>query len=212
MKRKKDLPSGRIERFEFIYSSLANGIRAPKSKAPKEWLAKKGLSYDVTGACFNSGQIHHRRDQAFKKGLADIGFLFKSNVGVNCNTTPYTVFGIFSIMFPLKNLKNEIVNFYCIRIRSDKTAYMNSEGLYPGYPHELTKKLFVVNTILDAATLLESKILDNREAVLALHEGEVMSQQIEAIKRLTKLQEIIYIDSQSIKHVSEKAVWTKTKK
>lgn len=213
MKKEKELPSGKIERIEFIYRSLSNGIRAAKSKAPREWLAKKGLTIEATGACFNSGQIHHRKDQAFKAALAEIGFMQKSDAAVNCDTTAYTVFGIFSVMFPLRNLKNEIVNFYSIRIRSENKAYMNKEaGLYPGYPHELTKKLFVVNSVLEAATLIESKVLDNREAVIALHDGKVMPEHEEAIKRLTKLEEMIYIDSKIIAEKKENSVWHKSKK
>lgn len=213
MGKEKELPSGKIERLEFIYRSLSNGIRAGKAKAPREWLAKKGLSIDATGACFNSGQIHHRKSLEFKKSLAEVGFMFQSDVGVNSDTIPYTVFGIFSVMFPLRNFKNEIVNFYSVRIKSDNTAYMNKEaGLYPAYPHEMTKRLFVVNSVLEAAVILESKVLDNREAIIALHDGKVMPEHKEAIQRLTKLEEIIFIDSKIVKATKENKVWDKSKK
>lgn len=213
MEKEKELPSGKMERLQFIYRSLSNGIRAGKAKAPREWLAKKGLSIDATGACFNSGQIHHRKSLEFKKALAEVGFMFQSDVGVNTDTIPYTVFGIFSIMFPLRNLKNEVVNFYSVRIKSENTAYMNQEaGLYPAYPHEMTKRLFVVNNVLEAAVILESKILDNREALISLHDGKVMSEHKEAIQRLTKLEEIIYIDSKIEKAVKENKVWDRSKK
>lgn len=196
--------------MEFIHRYLSNGIRSGRAKAPREWLAKKGLSIEATGAGFNSGQIHHRADQAFKAGLAEVGFMQKSDVGVNCETTPYTVFGIFSIMFPLKNLNNEVVNFYSVRIKSGNTAYMNQEpGLYPGYPSPLTKRLFVVNTVMDAATILESRVLDNKEAVIALHDGKVMPEHEKAIKNLPALMEVIYIDSPAIKAAKEKKVWDK---
>lgn len=213
MKTEKELPSGKTERLEFIYRSLSNGIRAGKAKAPREWLAKKGLSIDATGACFNSGQIHHRKDQAFKVALAEVGFMTKSDVGANCDSTAYTVFGIFSIMFPLRNIKNEVVNFYSVRIRSGNTAYMNKEaGLYPAYPHEMTKKLFVVNSVLEAAVILESRVLDNREAIIALHDGKLMPEHKEAIMRLTKLEEVIYFDSKKAPAVIEKKVWDRKKK
>lgn len=209
-KNEKQLPTTRMGWLAFIYKSCSNGIRAAKSNAPREWLAKKGLSIDATGACFNSGQMHHRQEQSFKMALAEVGFMQKSTVGVNSDTVPYTVFGIFSIMFPLRNESNEIVNFYSIRIRSENTAYMNQEpGLYPGYPSELTKRLFVVNTVLEAATILESKVLDNKEAVIALHEGKVMPEHELAIKRLTALVEVIYIDTPLVKPKKENKVWDK---
>lgn len=210
MKTKKErvLPTTKLEWIAFIYKSCSNGIRAAKSNAPREWLAKKGLSMEVTGACFNSGQMHHRQEQSFKAALAEVGFMQKSKVGSNSDTLPYTVFGIFSIMFPLRNESNEIVNFYSIRIRSENTAYMNQEpGLYPSYPSELTKRLFVVNTVLEAATILESKVLDNKEAVLALHDGKVMPEHERAIKRLSGLVDVIYIESTINKATKEKKVW-----
>ena len=212
MRKEKELPSGKAERLEFIYRSLSNGIRTAKAKVPREWLAKKGLSIELTGACFNSGQIHHRKDEGFKTALAEVGFMQKSNAVANCDSTPYTVFGIFSVMFPLRNKENEIVNFYSVRIRSENKAYMNQEaGLYPAYPHQLTKRLFVVNSVLEAATLIQSKVLDNREAVIALHDGILMPEHQEAIKRLTKLEELIYIHSTIPSQEKEKSVWNKPK-
>ncbi len=211
-KNETELPKTKTEWLAFIYRSMSNGIRTLKSEAPRAWLAKKGLSIEATGASFNSGQMHQRKGLAFKVALTEVGFMQKSTAAVNCDTVPYTVFGIFSIMFPLRNEGNEIVNFYSIRIRSENTAYMTQEpGLYPGYPGELTKRLFVVNTVLEAATLLESKTLDNKEAVIALHDGKVMPEHERAIKRLTALAEVIYIDSPVIKPVKEQKVWNKHK-
>ncbi|MFL5763587.1 MAG: hypothetical protein ACJ77K_06550 [Bacteroidia bacterium] len=212
MKKEKELPKGKAERMEFIYRSLSNGIRAAKSLAPREWLKSKGLSIDLTGACFNSGQMHHRKEEGYKMALVEVGFMQESKVGGHTDKT-YTVFGIFSIMFPLRNLNNEIVNFYSIRIRSENTAYMNQEGgLYPGYPSELTKRLFVVNTVLEAATILESKILDNKEAVIALNEGVLTEEHKAAIKRLVNLQEVIHLDSPVVKTMKENKIWDRKKK
>lgn len=211
-KNEKELPKTKTEWLAFIYRSMCNGIRAAKSGAPKQWLATKGLSAEATGASFNSGQIHHRKDQAFKAALAEVGFMQRSLAPVNCDTTAYTVFGIFSVMFPLRNPQEEIVNFFSIRIRSGNKAYMNQEpGLYPGYPHKHTKKLFVVNSIMDAATLLEARILDNRESVMALHEGKFLPEHEAAIKALKELKELVYIDSPIVKTEKENRVWSKHK-
>jgi hypothetical protein len=71
--------------------------------------------------------------------------------------------------------------------------YLNEQGIYPNYPHPLTRKLFVVPTVLDAASLLQSKALENREAVIALHNGKLLPQHLEAIKALTELEELIIL-------------------
>lgn len=213
MARASTIPDTQAEWMLFMYRYFLNGIKTPKSTAPREWLNRKGLSFELSGAGFNSGQIHHRREQSFKEALANIGFMTRSDAPVNCETVPYTVFGIFSVMFPLRNKAGEIVNFYAIRIKSDNCAYMNEAGgLYPAYPHEQTKKLFVVNSILDAATMLEARVLDNREAVMALHDGKCMPEHEEAIASLKELREIIYLDTALLKAKKEKTIWDKNKK
>ena len=182
-----------LELLELVYSYASNGLRYGKSKQAKDWLKSKMLTVENSMACFNSGQLHHRKEKEFKESLERIGFMKVSNFASNCNSIPYTVFGSFSIMFPLRNEKNEIVNFYSMGIKNDKTDYMNLEGLYPGYPSEQTKRLFVVDNIMDAATMLESKILDNREAVIALNNGVFLDQHVKAIKSLKHLSEVIQI-------------------
>jgi len=183
------------ELLELVYNYASNGLRYGKSTKAREWLREKHLSIDETMACFNSGQLHHRKELEFKAALERIGFMKKSNVAVNSDTIPYTVFGNFAIMFPLRNRENQIVNFYSVSLKNSKTAYLNLEGFYPACPHENTKRLFITDTITDAATLLESKVLDNREAVLSLHDGIILNQHKELIQSLKQLKEIIQITS-----------------
>lgn len=182
-----------IELLELVYKYASNGLRVDKSKRAKNWLKERKLSMDISMACFNSGQLHHRKAKEFKEALERIGFMKVSNYASNCDSLPYTVFGTFSIMFPLRNRKNEIVNFYAVGIKNGKSAHLNHEGLYPAYPHEVTKRLFITDTVLDAATILESRILDNREAVMALHDGVVLEHHVEVIKGLKNLSEIIQV-------------------
>ncbi|HWY98613.1 MAG TPA: hypothetical protein VNY36_05985 [Bacteroidia bacterium] len=185
----------RTEIMERILKSLNNGIRSPKSKKPREWLKSRALSIEATYAAFNSGQIHHHKPQSFKDELASTGFLTRSDVGTNMGQVPYTVFGLYSMIFPLRDGIGRVVNFYAIGVETNKTSYLNNEGIYPSYPHPLTKKLYITETLLDAATLLESKILDNRDAVIALHDKEMLPQHKEAIASLQQLEEIILIET-----------------
>ena len=182
-----------IELLSLVYRYASNGLRVGKSKQAREWLKQKQLNAEQTMACFNSGQLHHRKEKEFKEALERIGFMKPSNHASNCDSVPYTVFGNFSMMFPLRNAKNEIVNFYAIGLKNARTSFLNHEGLYPAYPHEQTKKLFVVDSVLDAATLMESKILDNREAVMALYDGVFLEQHVQVIQGLKNLVEVIQI-------------------
>jgi hypothetical protein len=202
------IPVTRTEWMAFVYRYCSSGIRIVKSTTPREWLEKRGLSIELTGAVFNSGQIHHRREQAFKDALAQTGFMKRADVPVNGDVIPYTVFGVFSVMFPLRNQKGEVINFYAVRIKSDYTEYMDEEpGMYPAYPHELTRKLFVVNNILEAATMLQARVLENKEAVIALRDGKFLPEHEEAIQNLKHLKEIVFVDSPVSKPKKEKTVW-----
>lgn len=91
--------------------------------------------------------------------------------------------------------ENTIVNFFALRFDLDsrKEEYLNNTGNYPAYPHPLTRRLYIVTTIIDCASLLQSKVLDGREAVMALHQGILLPQHIEAIKALHELEAILII-------------------
>ena len=183
-----------IEIMARLHRSLGNGIRSGKANIPRQWMESKKLNIVATGACFNSGQVHHRKPQDFKNELESIGFLTISDASTNNRQTPYAVFGMHSVVFPLRNQDHQVVNLYAVNIKNGKTDYLNKEGIYPCYPNETTKKLYIVPNVIDAATMLSANILDNKETVIALHNGILLPQHEEAIKRLTLLKEIIWIE------------------
>lgn len=179
-----------------IFHSFESGIRSPKALDPKRYLEGLGLDYNELRIGFNSGQLHHRQPQKIKDHYERLGLLTKSDKGVREESmTAYTSFGRYGIIFPLFNEQNRIVNFFAIRFKmaTAQEDYLNDRGLYPNYPHPSTKKLFIVPTVLDGASLLQSKALENKEAVLALHNGQLLPQHLEAIDSLEDLEEIILI-------------------
>lgn len=178
-----------------IHTTFCRGMVAGKTKEAKDWLESKNLSIELTGVCFSSGQLHHRKQQSFLDELVSIGFLNPSDVPTSTGKQGYNSFGKEAIVFPLKNDRYEVVNFFGIRINiaSQTSEYLNDEGIYPCYPHVSTKKLYITDTIIDAATLLESKLLDSTDAVMALHHGELKEQHIKAIEQLHQLEHIIFI-------------------
>lgn len=185
-----------MENLETLFQSFETGIRSVKATKPKEYLKSIGLDYTDLRIGFNSGQFHHRKEQEFKDRFEALGVLTKSDVAVqNDEMTAYTVFGRYGVVFPLLDRQNKIVNYYAIRFDLDtiKEDYLNQEGIYPCYPNPLIKRLFLVPTLLDGASLLQSKTLENREAVMSLHNGQLLPQHLEAIKSLLELEEIIII-------------------
>lgn len=185
-----------METLDTLFKSFEMGLRMPKAVKPKEYLNSLGLDYTDLKIGFNSGQFHHNKPQEIKDQFEALGVIQKSDAGVNKeDLTAYTVFGRYSVVFPLMNQKNKVVNLFAIRfeLATPQEEYFNSEGIYPAYPPPLTKRLYIVPTILDCASLMQSKVLENRESVMALHNGELLPQHLEAIKALHELEEIIII-------------------
>ncbi len=179
-----------------LFKSFETGLRNTKATKPQEYLKSIGLDYIELRIGFNSGQFHHNRPQGCKDKFEALGVLKKSDAGVRLkDMTAYTVFGKNGIVFPLVNRENEIVNYYAIRfgMATPKEDYLNNEGIYPAHPPPLTKRLFITATLMDCASLLQSKALDQREAVIALHNGKLLPQHQEAIESLSALEEIIII-------------------
>ncbi|WP_281323492.1 hypothetical protein [Flavobacterium aestivum] len=180
-----------------VYRSFETGIRSAKAIKPKEYLKSIGLDYSELRIGFNSGQFHHGRKKEIKDHYEKLGLLTKSEAGVNNEgLTAYTVFGRYGLIFPLVNKENEIVNYFALRfdLETPKEEFLNSEGIYPIYPNLLTKRLYLAPTVIDCASLMQSKVLENRDAVIALHNGKLMPQHEEAIKSLSELEEIILIN------------------
>lgn len=186
-----------METLETLFQSFQTGIRSSMATKPKKYIESIGLDYNDLKIGYNSGQFHHRNSQESKDQFEALGVIKKSLTAVanKEELTAYTVFGKNGVVFPLLNIENEIVNLFSVRfdMATPKEEYLNNEGVYPAYPAPLTKRLYLVPTVLDCASLLQSKTLENRESVMALHDGELLPQHFEAIKGLHELEEIIII-------------------
>lgn len=179
-----------------LFASFCTGIRSKKSIKPREWLEQKGLNHLELSIGFNSGQFHHRKSEEFKSSYLQLGVLKESSAAVRLpEMKAYTCFAAYSIVFPLMNEQQEIVNLFAIRFNKEKekTEYLNEEGIYPNYPNPFTKRLFITSSVLEAASLMQSKVMENRDSVMALFEGELKEQHLLAIEQLKQLEEIIFI-------------------
>ncbi|WP_166921318.1 hypothetical protein [Flavobacterium poyangense] len=182
--------------LETLFQSFETGIRSTKAIKPKEYLKSIGLDYAELRIGFNSGQFHHGETQESKDEFEALGMLKKSDAGVRQqDLTAYTAFGRYGVIFPLLDRENRIVNYFAIRfnLETPKQEYLNSEGIYPAYPSANTKRLYLAPTVIDCASLMQSKALQNRDAVMAMHNGELLPQHIEALKSMYELEEIIII-------------------
>lgn len=184
------------ELLKQYFQSCVIGIRSFKATAPRIWLEERGLNYDDLQVGFSSGQFSHRKTETFKEGFIQVGILTPSTAAVRSpELRAYTCFGTYAIVFPLKDLKGDIINLYAVRIKTKiyKDEYLNDEGIYPSYPSPMTKRLYITSTVLEAASLIQSKVMENRDSVMALHNGELKEQHLLAIEQLKQLAEIIFI-------------------
>ena len=183
-----------MESLESLFRSFETGIRSAKAVKPKAYLKSIGLEYSDLRIGFNSGQFHHRKTLKSKERFEELGVITKSDAGVrDYSLTAYTVFGRYGLIFPLLDRENAIVNYFALRfdLDSPREEYLNQKGIYPAYPHPLTRKLYLAPTVIDCASLMQSRILDQREAVIALHDGELLDEHIEIIKSLNGLESIV---------------------
>jgi len=179
-----------------LFESFCTGIRSVKSVNPKQYLKEKGLDFHKLNLGFCSGQFHHRKDDEWRQPFIELGVLTPSSAPVNDpSRKAYTCFGAYSVVFPLMDQQNKIVNLFAIRIKleQEKEEYLNTFGLYPNYPSVLTRRLYVTSTVVEAASIVQSATLDSREAVIALHNGEWLEQHSQLIQELDQLEEIILI-------------------
>lgn len=191
----------RIEIFARVNKTLAKGISHFEAEVPRQWLKERGLSPEATGAGFCSGQIHLQKPEEFVRDLEFIGFIRANNIIGKNGKTGYLVFADYGITFPLRDVKGNVVNYFGIPLmwRKKHIAFLNDDGIYPGYPHEMTTRLIIVITIMDAATILQAKVLSNRDSVMCIPNGKPLPQHEEAIRRLTQLKSIVWIVSQEVK-------------
>lgn len=185
---------------ERIYQSLYNGIRSFKSEEPRLWLKEKRLTPEVTGAGFSSGQITHRKTKEYLKEIESVGFIRANNILCKNGDTGYITFARYGIVFPLRDGNGRIVNFYGVRFKREQEehSFMNDQGIYPAYPHETTTRLFITTSVLDTASMIEAKMLENRDALMCIPDGKILPQHEEAIRRLNRLDLILWMESPKV--------------
>lgn len=189
-----------IERVAFLskmFSSFKNGLLS--SKPAQGYCKNRVLNYERLEIGFNSGQFHHgsRKDEQLINNCLEYGLLIDKGLKGRTGETAYTIFGNKSLVFPLKNKKNEIVSLYFRSIldtKNSKHYYLKDrQGLYPNYPKSDTKQLILTESIIDAASLLQIKEIAEKYSVLACYGTNGLNQEIQkAIKELTHLEEIIF--------------------
>jgi DNA primase catalytic core len=162
----------------------------PRNPKAVEYLQRRGLDYKQHETGFINAGYHHELTKELTESLAKFGLLKPKPSG------GYTTWAKDCIIFPLKDQQNKIISLYG-RSTSDQHDQRHfylagREGLYPGYPKPETTKLILVESIIDAASLLQQREIAQGFAVLALYgTNGLTDEHIKAITALHELHEIV---------------------
>jgi DNA primase/energy-coupling factor transporter ATP-binding protein EcfA2 len=168
------------------------------SKPAKEYATSRHLNIKTQTIGYNAGTFHHKENKYLVESAVKLGLLLQSN-----NSGGHPVFGLGSLVFALRDEKNQITGMYfrAVEPRPSKFKNKNYEkhlylknrvGLYPKYPGQETKKLILTESIIDAATLLNVAEIKTQYEVLALYGTNGLTSEIkQALIKLEELEEII---------------------
>lgn len=180
-----------------MFTYFKNAVH--NSKPAQEYIQSRFLDFKKTEVGYNAGQFHHgtRKDETLIQTCIEYGLLLDLGLKARTGDTAYKPFGKWCIVFPLKNAQNQIVSLYfrsTLANKDQRHFYLkNRKGLYPNYPSAETKKLILTESIIDAATLLEQKNIQENYSILALFGTNGLTEEHQAaIKQLHKLEEIIF--------------------
>jgi DNA primase len=165
----------------------------PLTRKALDYLQGRGMDYTQHETGYNSGGLHEgSKHQHLVAGMERCGLLKKRPAG------GYSVWAKDCILFPLRNAEHKIVSLYGRSITNDtdqRHFYLSGrEGLYPGYPKPEATGLILVESIIDAVSLLQQHELSIQYAVLALYgTNGFTDEHVQAIFQLKHLQEIIFM-------------------
>jgi DNA primase len=183
---------GKTIDLEHVFSYYKKGLI--QSKAKQEALTPLGLLMEKIDIGFNSGQIHHRKEDAYKMALAELGIIYPSGIIGRDGIETYFSFGKNCFMFPLRDEAGEIINLCALNPSSKEEQFLkpDNEGIFS--TRETTnplKKITLCGSVLDAALLLSQLTQKKEELIIGLPNGKLNTSIKDYLKKVaTPLTEI----------------------
>lgn len=180
-----------------MFQYFKNAVHS--SKPAKEYLQTRNLDFKKIEVGYNGGQFHHgtRKEETLINQCLEYGLLIDKNILGRTGEKAYNVFGKWGIVLALRNKENQVTGLYfrsTLDKENAKHFYLkNRQGLYPNYPNINTKKLILTESIIDAASLLQTDEITKNHSVLACYGTNGLNEEIQnVIKELSQLEEIIF--------------------
>jgi DNA primase len=165
----------------------------PLTREAVAYLQGRGIDYRQHSIGYNGGMLH--RDSGYHHlvhSMEQYGLLKPRPA------RGYHVWARDCVLFPLRNKEHKIVSLYgrSITNNSDQRHFYlaGREGLYPGYPKAATTRLILVESIIDAVSVLQQHDLTLQYELLALYgTNGLTDEHQQAIRSLQHLEEVIFL-------------------
>jgi DNA primase len=193
-KGKLFIEAGELEKEALMGKVFGYCKRAlPLTRKAVEYVQGRGLDHERQEIGYNSGGLHgESKNHHLVASMEQYGLL-KSRPAKG-----HSIWAKDCIIFPLRNKEHKIVSLYGRSITNDtdqRHFYLTGrEGLYPGYPKAGATRLVLVESIIDALSLLQQHELAIQYEVLALYGTNGLTEEhLQAILTLKHLEEIIFM-------------------
>lgn len=186
----------REETLNYMFTYFKNAVH--NSKPAQEYIQNRGLDATRLEIGYNTAQFHHGRRKDDQLIAACVGVGLLSPWGTSNNgSQAYRPFGKYCIVFALRNSKGEISGMYfrsTVNDEDQRHYYLKDRsGLYPCYPKPDVQRLILTESVIDAATLLQSSDISREYGILACYGTNGLTAEHEAaITGLINLQELIF--------------------
>lgn len=177
----------RVEVVNSLWTSFVESLENVRCKA-RAYAESRGLS--LSGLGYNVGSWHRKKGRTDEEleAAQELGYLLPTafNAGQK-------VWGKSCLIFPLRNVRGQVVSFYGRAVNVAGHYYMkNRRGLFPGYPAKSSKKVILTESIIDAASLLEVASIKDKYSVLALYgTNGYTSEHKAALSSIEELEEVV---------------------
>ena len=163
----------------------------PLTRKAVEYLQGRGIDHQQHVIGYNSGGLHGESKNHHLVASMEKYGLLKPRPAKG-----HSVWAKDCVIFPLRNGEHKVVSLYGRSLTNDSDQrhfYLhNREGLYPGYPKSSTTRLVLVESIIDAVSIVQQHELTIQYEVLALYgTNGLTDEHSRAIVALKHLEEII---------------------
>jgi DNA primase len=165
----------------------------PLTKKALEYIQGRGVDSSQHEIGYNSGGLHgESKNQHLVAGMEKYGLLKRRPAG------GYSVWAKDCVIFPLRSVEHKVVSLYGRSLTNDSDQrhfYLTGrEGLYPGYPKAAATRLILVESIIDAVSILQQHELTIQYELLALYgTNGLTDEHLQALLALKHLEEIIFM-------------------